>query len=482
MVCHSKIIALGSAMLDQTDGWGNRNLLKFNSMSGYRSRLLVPPGLDEFRRTQCNPNTIGRGGQGAVYECRSDPKSPFFDLALKVPDKCTAEDDAEVKILQTLSRAQGEEQIVPGLKRVFRTSHDCSALLMQRAHAVTQESIARLPLKQKLRYFRQMAHNLHFMHEKGFVHVDYKIENSMAVNEGEDRDYLLIDFGFSHDMGTFGTADTKCRGGSYGLLAPECLPDPEGALPTEHSVSAKTDVFSLGAEMAWTLLSTENRSGLTNILPPSAQRDDILWRKGLLKVWSSSLHPIVVHIRKLAGGKHEKLFSLVEQMLNKDPAKRPEMREVENKLKALENRDTTLTNLKRKFGEESGLSRFIQLETEAHLYEQLCYSLRPFFGAPWLCGRYRQLKNLIRLQRELLEDETIERHAFVGPKDPMVQQTWKEPKSQSGHSWNSESEGMSQESDDSKEETSAESESVSDSSFASDEEEGSESSSFHVHI
>lgn len=94
--------------------------------------------------------------------------------------------------------------------------------------------------------FEQVARAMAYMHAKGFVHADMKPNNIIVDADGNAK---IIDLGQSCPMNTV----KKRIQGTPDYIAPEQV--------HLHPITAKTDVYNLGATMYW---------ALTRQVPPNA--------------------------------------------------------------------------------------------------------------------------------------------------------------------------------------------------------------------
>jgi hypothetical protein len=142
-----------------------------------------------------------------------------------------------------------------------------------------------------LQVLREVTSGLRELHERGIIHRDLKPPN---ILKHETR-WKLADFGIARDT-EIGTGDPTFVGwGTSDYMAPELW---EGQAPT-----VKTDLYALGC-IGYALLAGS---------PPFAGRDADGCRKGHLYEAPPSL-----------GRGHTLLRSLVQRLLSKDPATRPQ--------------------------------------------------------------------------------------------------------------------------------------------------------------
>ncbi len=150
-------------------------------------------------------------------------------------------------------------------------------------------------LRQSVWVARQTAEGLAALHTAGWLHGDVKPENIMVGPEGHAT---LIDLGFARRLGT-----RECAAGSP-LLGTPSFAAPE-RLDESSPVTAAADIYSLGVTLRQML----------DLLPP-ARRDDS---------WPH------------AGPSPEAATrQLVEQMLQRDPLRRPTAPQVRDALTGME--------------------------------------------------------------------------------------------------------------------------------------------------
>ena len=132
-------------------------------------------------------------------------------------------------------------------RRMFKV-HAVS-MLMELVDAQSLEQ--RLPKNyvQAVRIFRQVAEGLSHMHGRGFVHCDIKPSN-VLVDEADE--VKVIDLGQACAVGTV----KKRIQGTPGYMAPEQA--------HRQAVTAKTDIYNLGATMYWVLV----REVIPTAMPP----------------------------------------------------------------------------------------------------------------------------------------------------------------------------------------------------------------------
>lgn len=112
-------------------------------------------------------------------------------------------------------------------------------LVMELVDATPLSELPRPSMARCVEIFVDVAHALHHIHDRGFVHADMKPLNILVADDGHVK---VIDLGQACKIGT-----KKDRvQGTPGFLAPE--------QSSREEISPQTDVFNFGATMWWTLL------------------------------------------------------------------------------------------------------------------------------------------------------------------------------------------------------------------------------------
>jgi serine/threonine protein kinase len=186
-------------------------------------------------------------------------------VALKVLDLIAPQDDLGTRLFQEARILAGLEH--PGIVPV----HDAGTLTDGRAfycmkyvegETLTQH-IAGKSIPEKLRLLERIAEPLDFAHARGYIHRDLKPENVMIGAFGE---VLIMDWGLAK-VGAKArkaapdeiSAVSRClrdesRGtGQGGVLGTPGYMSPEQARSSTAEVDHRTDIFSLGAILAFML-------------------------------------------------------------------------------------------------------------------------------------------------------------------------------------------------------------------------------------
>ncbi|KAG7484473.1 hypothetical protein MATL_G00049620 [Megalops atlanticus] len=158
----------------------------------------------------------------------------------------------------------------------------------------------RLEEKEAQKYVRQLVMAVEHLHRAGVVHRDLKIENLLL---DENDNIKLIDFGLSNCAGILGYSDpfsTQC--GSPAYAAPELL--------SRKKYGPKVDVWSIGVNMY---------AMLTGTLPFTVEPFSL--RALHQKMVEKEMNPLPPQLSTDA-------VSLVKNLLEPDPSKRPNIHQV----------------------------------------------------------------------------------------------------------------------------------------------------------
>lgn len=189
---------------------------------------------------------VGRGAASIIYLV-SDPKSKQI-WALKHVIKEEPKDqrfldqaEAEYSIAQKIKSdvIRKIDRVIKARKKLIQTKE--LFLVMEYVDGVSVERQPPKSLSEAISIFIQTAEGLHAMHESGFVHADMK-PNNVCITE--DHKVKVIDLGQACPVGT-----VKERiQGTPDYIAPEQV--------YRREITAKTDIYNLGATMYWVLTRT----------------------------------------------------------------------------------------------------------------------------------------------------------------------------------------------------------------------------------
>jgi eukaryotic-like serine/threonine-protein kinase len=244
---------------------------------------------------------LGQGAASTVYLAQ-DPKDKQI-WAVKHVHRATEKDDRfldqaeyEYKVAKELNHPNLRS--IPRLhkQRKLLTVTDI-ILVMEFADGYSMEKKRPKTYEDAIEIFYQTAQALRHMHEKGFVHADMKPNNIMVAPGPLVK---VVDLGQSCKVGT-----VKPRiQGTPDYIAPEQV--------MRQPITARTDVYNLGATMYWTLtrrtvptpLNSKNENSLVDRIDPS-------------------LMPKPTPIGEIDHNCHPKLAELVMHCVEIDPEDRP---------------------------------------------------------------------------------------------------------------------------------------------------------------
>jgi serine/threonine-protein kinase len=243
----------------------------------------------------------GEGAASLIYLVQ-DPNSKQI-WALKHVEK------EEPKDQRFIDQAQSEYEISqklshPSIRRIDRLikrremliSVKELFLLMEYVDGVSLERIGGLTMERAVHIFHQVADALAHMHAQGFVHADMKPNNVIVSLDGEAK---IIDLGQS------------CK---VGAIKPRIQGTPDYIAPEQvhrRAITAKTDIYNLGATMYWVLTRRNIPTALAKGDSLVGSLDDHMIEKPTPVV---ELNPRV----------HPRLNDLIMQCVEVDPERRPD--------------------------------------------------------------------------------------------------------------------------------------------------------------
>ena len=284
---------------------------------------MLEPGAHLGAYTIVRP--IGAGGMGVVYLARH--RHIGRDAAIKVllPELTKNEDI----IARFLTEARATAAIRhPGIVEIL----DCDIDSTGRAYIVMEylrgESVANCLARARralsalptvVSVGSQVANALSAAHERGIVHRDLKPDNLFLSTDGAARTPItikILDFGIAKLVSSNTDNTHKTRTGS--MLGTPAYMSPEQARDAS-SIDDRADVYALGC-ILFELVAGR---------PPFV-------RPGAGEVMIAHVIEPPPRLSSLVPDVDPRLESLVSQMLEKDPAARPQtMDEVQSRLEAL---------------------------------------------------------------------------------------------------------------------------------------------------
>ena len=280
-------------------------------------RLLRDPFRDIGYRYEILGEAVARGGFAEVFKVR-DLFTNEIRAAKRVPKDRISDNSLlqrELEMLLTLDH--------PNVVRLFEwfESEDAMWLIQEMCTGgEVLNMVGNCSPRDALRVVRQVLLGLSYLHDRGVIHRDVKLENCMFQTQARDSVVKIIDFGLSgvalghlkRSTGiTTSTIPNTGKAGTAIYQSPELLATPDGQAP---KYSPKTDMWALGV-MTFILLTTNHpfwntktpfvetemhlriRAGppdLSNILPETAA--DLV--SGLLQVNESArlnAHEALMH-------------------------------------------------------------------------------------------------------------------------------------------------------------------------------------------
>jgi Flp pilus assembly protein TadD/predicted Ser/Thr protein kinase len=260
---------------------------------------------------------LGEGGMGAVYQARQVAVDRLVALKLIVPEMVKSP-AAAVRFHREMKLTAKIEH--PNTIRVYDFGETEGQLFLAmellRGRTLTQvlADVGRLELARIVRIASQVTRALQAAHSEGVVHRDLKPDNIMLLEQYGEHDVVkVLDFGIAKSLDEQ-EADMTAAGAVIGtpayMSAEQAMGEP---------VDQRSDLYSLG------IILYEMASGRVPFTASALT--------ALLVAHATETPPPLAQV---ARGVHPGLAALVEELLRKDPATRPQTaKEVEWRLDAL---------------------------------------------------------------------------------------------------------------------------------------------------
>jgi serine/threonine protein kinase len=259
---------------------------------------------------------LGRGAMGVTYKAFDTDLHRFVALKMISP-AAMAHPEAEERFMrEARSAAQLRHPNIAGIFRRDKTPEGTHYYAMEFCEGRTIDQLVKqegpLEWRRALEISAQAANALAAAARGNLIHRDIKPANLMLVREAEDEGEVLkvIDFGLAKKAADDGTAWSSM--GTQGFVGTAHFSSPEQI--QNGIVDTRSDIYSLGATL-WFMLRGS---------PPFAG-----------SIWEViSKHVTATPDFSLLSGAPESVVDLVRQMMEKNPADRPQTaRELLEKIK-----------------------------------------------------------------------------------------------------------------------------------------------------
>ncbi len=245
---------------------------------------------------------LGRGGMGEVYLAYDERLHRHVALKrIRADGPIDAQARARFR-REAQAAARLNHPSIVHLYDILDTEYgDCIVM-----EYVSGESVAELlrrgalALDESLRLASAVAEGLGEAHAKGLVHRDLKAENVLVTPAGQAK---ILDFGLALPLWSNSLSPVLTQQGALLGTAHAMSPEQAGGLPVDH----RSDLFALGI-LLYELVSGRAPFRGANLLDT------------LRRVTSETPQPL----SKLRPDAPAALVALVERLLEKDPARRPQ--------------------------------------------------------------------------------------------------------------------------------------------------------------
>jgi serine/threonine protein kinase len=275
----------------------------------------MPPEQQEFKVGQLVEGfrvmaELGRGARSIVYLVQ-DPETKQI-WALKHVEKVGPKDDRFLEQAEMECKISGDLDH-PAIRKIHKIIKKKSGLLTVKELYLVMELVDGVSIdvqppktfEQAVHIFYQTASAMAHMHDRGYAHADMKPNNVVVDDKGTVK---IIDLGQACKIGT-----VKPRiQGTPDYIAPEQV--------HLKPITAKTDIYNLGAMMYWVLTR--------KFIPTALPKGD-----SLVSSLDPHLMPKPTPAIEINKKIPPKLNDLIMQCVEVDPDARPtDMQTVSNKL------------------------------------------------------------------------------------------------------------------------------------------------------
>jgi eukaryotic-like serine/threonine-protein kinase len=260
---------------------------------------------------------LGRGGMGEVFLAYDDRLDRRVAVKRIRPDAGTSPERRERFRREARVSARLNHPAIVQIYDIV-TEGDLEHIVMEHVEGADLHKIlARGPLEvpQVMRLARQLADGLDAAHRQGIVHRDFKAENVLVTTTGQAK---IADFGIAKQLlARADEAEESLTGGNVVLGTYRTMsPEQARGEPVDH----RTDLFALGVLLY---------EALTGRSPFAAEN--------ALTTLGRVIHLRQEPVRSLRPGVPEALSALVDDLLQKEPALRPQSAaQVRRELEAME--------------------------------------------------------------------------------------------------------------------------------------------------
>lgn len=252
---------------------------------------------------------LGRGAASVIYLAQEEKSTKIWALkdvqrTDEKADRFLEQAEVEYKIAQQL-----QHETIRKIPRMIKKKKGLLQvnrlfLVMELVDGKSMDTYLPKTFEQACQVFRQAAQAMNHMHQKGFVHADFKPNNVIVDDKLRAK---IIDLGQSCVVGTV----KKRIQGTPDYIAPEQV--------HRREITPKTDVYNLGASMYWVLTRTKVPTALGKEDSLLGRIDDTLMER------PKPAHELNERIPP-------KLSELIMQCLEVSPDRRPGMDEVIDRL------------------------------------------------------------------------------------------------------------------------------------------------------